>query len=124
MITLTGIAMLLALAQPATHLSILPWTGNDFQTTSTDAAKYRLEVTGPPNATVRLQTSGVADGWLAAFCTPKICSPQRIDFDLPRSGRVTIQFELIREADSAPHQSAATITGGDGASVTVPSAHR
>ena len=124
MITLTGIAMLVALSQSATHLAIQPWTGNDFQTTTTGAAKYRLEVTGQPNATIRLQTSGVADGWLAAFCTPKLCAPQRIDFALPRSGQAIFQFELIRETDTAPHQSAAKITGGDGASVTVPNAYR
>ncbi|HEY6325464.1 MAG TPA: hypothetical protein VIW73_02970 [Candidatus Cybelea sp.] len=116
--------MLLALAQPAAHLSIQPWTGADLQTTSTDAARYRLEVTGRPNATIRLEASNVASGWLAAFCTPKICSPQRYDAVLPRSGQVVLQFELIRESETAPKQSGATITGGDGASVNVPVAHR
>ena len=124
MITLTSIAMLVALAQPATHLSILPWTGNDLQTTSADAVKYRLEITGPPNAAIHLHTSGVADGWLAAFCTPKLCSPQRIDFAMPRSGQSVVQFELIRESDTAPHQSAATITAADGSSISVPAAYR
>ena len=61
---------------------------------------------------------------LAAFCTPKLCAPQRIDFDLPHSGQVTLQFEMIRESDTAPHQSAATITGGDGSSISVPAAFR
>ncbi len=121
---LYGVAVLLALGQPATHLSIQPWTGADLQTTSADAAKYRLEVTGQPNATIRLQASNVAAGWLAAFCTPKICSPQRYDVLLPRSGQVVLQFELIRESDTAPKQSGATITVGDGASVTVPAAYR
>ncbi len=121
---LYDVAVLLALAQPATHLSIQPWTGTDLQTTTTDAAKYRLEVAGRPNATVRLQASNVAAGWLAAFCTPKLCSPQHIDAQLPRSGQAVLQFELIRESDSAPKQSGATITGGDGASVTVPAAYR
>jgi hypothetical protein len=118
------VATLLALAQPATHLSIQPWTGTDLQTTSADAAKYRLEVTGQPNSTVRLEASNVASGWLAAFCTPKVCSPQRYDALLPRSGQVVIQFELIRESDTAPKQSGATITGGDGSSVNVPAAYR
>jgi hypothetical protein len=121
---LTGLAMLLALAQPATHLSIQPWTGADFQITGADTAKYRLEVSGRPNATVRLQASRVASGWIAAFCTPKLCSPQRVEIQLPRSGEAVFQFELIRELDSAPQQSGATITGNDGASVTVPAAYR
>jgi hypothetical protein len=121
---LYDVAVLLALAQPATHLSIQPWTGTDLQTTAPEAAKYRLEVTGPANATVRLEATNVAAGWLAAFCTPKLCSPQRIDAQLPRSGQTVLQFELIRESDNAPKQSGATITGGAGASVTVPAAYR
>lgn len=121
---LYGVAIWVALTQPATHLSIQPWTGTDLQTTTANAAKYRLDVTGRPNTTVRLRASDVADGWLAAFCTPKLCSPERIDAELPRSGEVVLQFELIRESDSAPKHSGATITGGDGASVTVPAAYR
>ena len=115
--------MLLALA-PATHLSIQPWTGNDFQVTTDAAAKYRLEVTGRPNATLRLRAAGVASGWLAAFCTPRLCSPQQIDVKLPPSGDAVFQFELIREADNSPKRSGATITDGDGASVIVPAAYR
>jgi hypothetical protein len=121
---MTLLAMLLALAQPPTHLSVKPWTGSDFQVTSTSAAKYRLEVNGKPNATVSLRALGVAQGWLAAFCTPKLCSPQRVDVQLPHSGQAVFQFELIREADNAPKESGATIAGNDGASVKVPTAYR
>jgi hypothetical protein len=121
---LFSVAIVLALAQPATHLAIQPWTGADLQTTSADAAKYRLEVSGRPNATIRLKASGVAPGWLAAFCTPRLCSPEHIDAELPRSGQVVLQFELIRESTTAPKQSGATISGGDGASVGVPAAYR
>ena len=116
--------MLLVLAQTPAHLSIQPWVGSDFQTTTTAAAKYRLEVSGEPNASVRLRAVGVAPGWLAAFCTPRLCSPQRIDVQLPSSGYAVFQFELIRESDDAPKRSGATITDGDGASVSVPAAYR
>lgn len=115
---------MLALSQPATRLTIQPWTGSDLQRTTTAAAKYRLEVTGKPQAIVHLQASGVANGWLAAFCTPKVCSPQRVEATLPPSGLAVLQFELIRESGTAPKQSGATITGSDGARVTVPAAYR
>lgn len=118
------VAMLVAVTQPGTSLSIQPWTGTDLQTTAPEAAKYRLEVSGRPDATIRLEASNVADGWLAAFCTPKLCSPQRIDAQLTRSGQTVLQFELIRESGSAPTQSGATISADDGASVTVPAAYR
>jgi hypothetical protein len=121
---MTTLAMLIALAQPATHLSVEPWTGSDYQVTTSDAAKYRLEINGKPDSTVRLRALGVAQGWLAAFCTPRLCSPQRIDLALPHSGDAVVQFELIRESDGAPKQSGATITDDGGASVSVPAAFR
>ena len=121
---MTLIAMLLALAQSSTQLSIEPWTGSDFQTTTTGAAKYRLNVSGKPNATLHLQARNVAAGWLAAFCTPRLCAPQRVELTLPHSGDAVVQFELIRESEGAPERSGATITSQDGASVDVPAASR
>jgi hypothetical protein len=121
---MTRFALLLAVVQTVTHLSIEPWTGSDYQTTSTAAAKYRLEVSGKPNASIRLRALGVAPGWLAAFCTPRLCSPQRVDAELPGSGEAVFQFELIRESDGAPKHSGATISADDGASVSVPTAYR
>jgi hypothetical protein len=121
---MTALAMVLALTQSATRLSIEPWTGSDLQVTTSAAAKYRLEVSGKPNASVRLRAVDVAPGWLAAFCTPRVCSPRQIDAQLPRSGDAIFQFELIRESDQAPKRSGATITDDDGASVSVPAAYR
>ena len=89
-LSISAIGVMLALSQPATHLSIQPWTGSELQTTSAAAAKYRLKVTGAPESVVHLQASGVAPGWLAAFCTPKFCSPQRIDVAIPSSGEVRL----------------------------------
>lgn len=116
--------ILLALAPHAVSLSVEPWTGADFQTTGSIAAKYRLEVDGTPNATVRLRAVGVAQGWLAAFCTPQLCSPAGIETRLSRNGGAVLQFELIRESANAPPSSGAVITDGDGASIAVPAAVR
>lgn len=118
------LAVLLAVAQPEVHLAISPWTGSDLQTTSTRAAKYRLQVSGRPNSTVRLSTSGVAAGWLAAFCTPDFCSPKSLDARLPSSGQAVFQFELIRETADAAKASAAIIKESAGAFVHVPEAYR
>jgi hypothetical protein len=117
------LAILLA-AAPVTALSIGPWTGSDFQTTTEGAAKFRLDVSGKPNATLRLRATNVAQGWLAAFCTPHLCSPQEVRVELSPSGSAVLQFELIRESTAAPTASGATITDGAGTSVNVPSASR
>ena len=118
------LAVLLAMAQPEVRLAITPWTGSDLQTTSAHAAKYRLQVSGRPNTTVRLRTSGVAAGWLAAFCTPNFCSPKTLETRIPASGQAVFQFELIRETADAPKASAATISESAGASIHVPEAYR
>ncbi len=117
-------ALLLALAQTPTHLAIAPWTGTDFQTTSLSAAKYRLEVGGKPNGSVHVSARDVAPGWLAAFCTPRLCSPQQLDVQLGGSGQAVLQFELIRESGNAPKRSGATIAIDHGATIRVPEAYR
>jgi hypothetical protein len=63
----------------------------------------------------------VARGWIAAFCTPRLCSPQQVDAVLPASGRSVYAFDLFRETSSAPKQGGVTIRSADGASVRVPS---
>ena len=119
-------ALLIAAAVAATpaRLEIQPWSGKNFVTATTSAARYRLIVSGRPNARVRLQATGVAEGWLGAFCTPTVCAPDHVEVDLPKSGQAVFQFELIREVDSAPGRSGARIVGNDGSSVDVPAASR
>lgn len=108
----------------AIALAIQPWTGNDFQATAAAAARYRLQVSGKPNSVVRLQATGVSDGWIAAFCTPEYCSPQHADVKITRNGQAVVQFELIRETASAPKSSGAKITSTDGSTISVPIAYR
>lgn len=103
----------------AVHLHIERWTGKNFAATTPAAATYRLTVVGTPHTTVELDARNVADGWLAAFCTPQLCSPLSVRFTLPDSGRAVYQFELIREGSDAPKKSGAQIVGG-GTAVSVP----
>lgn len=105
-------------------IGIQPWSGSDPPTATQAAAKYRLTVSGKPGSTVRLNTSEVAQGWIAAFCDMRVCSPTRVSEVIPQSGSVVVQFELIREADDAPHSSGAVITGSDGSRLVVPKASR
>jgi hypothetical protein len=115
----------LLVAPQRTTLDILPWTGNDLPTAVASAsAKSRLEVHGTPGKYLKLTTSGVSDGWLAAFCTATVCSPVNVNVKIPESGELVVQFELIREIDNAPASSAASIHSSDGASVRVPAVTR
>lgn len=102
----------------AVLLTLAPWHGPDVASAPVHAVKYRLTVRGTPGAHVHLRASGVARGWLAAFCTSRICSPEQTWLDLPKSGTGVMQFELIRQADGAAHKSGARIFSDDGSSVT------
>jgi hypothetical protein len=105
-------------------MGLTPWTGTDLPTATQAAAKYRLTISGKPGATLHLQTSGVAAGWIAAFCDTRVCSPTQLTTVIPKSGSVVVQFELIRETDNAPHRSGAIISSSDGSRVVVPQASR
>mgnify|MGYP001163432394 CR=1 FL=1 len=113
------ILLAVAVASSVTHLRVNPWSGASLATATSAAVKYRLRVAGTPNATISLHADGVAKGWLAAFCTPKVCSPMRVDVTLPASGQAVYQFELIREEPGAPAHSGARILSSDGASIIV-----
>ena len=112
--------LLAAAVSATTHLVIEPWRGSNLPTVTSSAQKYRLRVTGTPNATLVLHAGDLAKGWLAAFCTPRVCAPMRVDVTLPATGAAVYQFELIREETGGPAHSGATITSSDGASVSVP----
>ena len=113
-------ALLLAAAVAVpVHLTIAPWTAPRLATVTQTAATFALTVAGRPGTRVRLRATGVASGWIAAFCTPRLCSPERVDVTLPASGRATYEFELIRQDPSAPKRSGARIAGDDGSAVDV-----
>ena len=110
--------MIAALAL-ATHLSIGPWKGADPKNAIEGATKYRLTVTGRPGAHVHLRASGQAEGWIAAFCTDRVCSPGQTMIDLPASGRADVSFELVRDDETAPPKSGlVTVRTDEGDKVT------
>ena len=102
-----------------TTLLLSPWKGADLPTTTSTAVKYRLTVKDVPGADVHLRATGIAEGWIAAFCNNKICSPNQIHQTIPASGSAMLQFELIREDDKASKTSGATIESDGGASIVV-----
>ncbi len=105
-----------------TTLLVAPWKGADLATATTAALKYRLTIEALPATVVHLRATHVAGGWIAAFCDARVCSPGEMHETIPASGSIVLQFELIREEDSAPRTSGAVIETDDGPSVTIPAA--
>lgn len=100
-------------------LLLSPWNGPALPTQSAGALHYRLAVHGAPNSSVRLQARGLATGWIASFCTDRLCSPFRYTVSLDAHGAAVLEFQAIRVDPSAAHRTRATIDAGT-ASVSVP----
>jgi hypothetical protein len=50
---------------------------------------------------VRLRALDVPPGWLASFCTPRVCSPFAVSLPVG-AGVATIQISYVRQTGSAP----------------------
>jgi hypothetical protein len=64
---------------------------------------YTVALRGKPNATVRLRAGGIPNGYIASFCTGRVCAPFRVALALPKSGRESIELQVIENIrGSAP----------------------
>ncbi len=109
-------SILIALA--TTTLAFSPWHGKVLQA-SPGAVQYRLSVHGTPHSTVKLEATGLARGWIASFCTDKVCSPMQYSMELPASGAGAIEFQVIRNDDAAPHKTHVVVRSDAGASAAL-----
>jgi peroxiredoxin/Tfp pilus assembly protein PilF len=82
-------------SRTSTALSFAPWTGPQLPGSSPDTAKYRLVVTGKPGQSVHLQAKDLPKGWIASFCTDRICAPFQVATTLPDSGVKVIEFQVV-----------------------------
>jgi hypothetical protein len=77
-------------------------------------AKFAVQVNGKGGQTVRLRTVGVPAGYVASFCTNRVCAPYHVSFVLPRSGRESIELQLIENVPGARKPRTVTVAA-DGA---------
>jgi peroxiredoxin len=94
-----------------TAVSLTPWTGTDLPGSISSTLKYRLVVSGVPGKDVMLSTSGLPKGWIASFCTDRVCAPFKVTTQVAASGVKVIEFQLIpdgpnRKASATVHVNA------------------
>lgn len=61
---------------------------------------YAVRVEAPAGSIVRLSALDVPRGWIASFCTPRVCSPFHVTLPV-RNGTGTIQISYVRSAAHA-----------------------
>jgi hypothetical protein len=101
-----------SLVLAALVLSLSPWRGPALPTAASAAAKYRLDVRGSAHQSVHLRVVNLPAGWMAAFCTPRFCSPLRYTMTLGGLGRGSMEFEAIRLDPHAGKRVHLTVAGG------------
>jgi peroxiredoxin len=101
----------------STALSFAPWTGPQLPGSAPDTAKYRLVVTGKPGQSIRLHAVDLPKGWIASFCTDRICAPLQVATTLPDSGVKVIEFQVVPpDAKSLGHVPSVRVVVTDGKS--------
>ena len=105
----------LGLSKPVTTttVSLAPWTGADLPGSVESTFKYRLVVADVVGANVALHASGVPKGWVASFCTDRVCSPFKVSVAIPQSGVKIIEFQLV-PPDEKAKIGRVRVTGTDG----------
>lgn len=61
---------------------------------------FAVRVHGPAQSTAHLVAVGVPRGWIASFCTARVCSPFRVALPL-HAGTATIQLSYARTGAAA-----------------------
>jgi hypothetical protein len=98
----------------ATTVSLTPWTGADLPGSIPNTVKYRLVVAGQAGKSVALHAAGVPKGWIASFCTDRVCAPFKVSVALPDSGVKVIEFQLV-PPDAKSVTPRVRVIGNDGA---------
>ena len=96
-------------------LSLAPWTGADLPGSIPSTIKYRLVATGPVGKLMNLHASGLPKGWIASFCTDRVCAPNRVRFTVPASGVKVIEFQVIPDGPKPESAPIVTIDASAGA---------
>jgi peroxiredoxin len=112
-----GVLALDLTSSSKTTLSLAPWTGAELPGSVPNTIKYRLVVAGAAGKSVALHAADVPKGWVASFCTDRVCAPFKVSVAIPASGVKIIEFQLVPPvANAAPGK--VRVIGTDGAATS------
>jgi peroxiredoxin len=107
------VALGLAAPGDGAAVSLAPWTGPELPGSVPNTIKYRLVVAGVAGHNVALKAADVPKGWVASFCTDRICAPFKVSVLIPDSGVKVVEFQLVPPQAKAPAPRVRVI-GSDG----------
>lgn len=117
---------MIVLAALAVGISLAPYHGPLLPGSEPGTAKFGVHLQGTPSSRVRLRVADLPAGWLASFCTNRVCAPLRVTLTLPRDGKQLIELQVIQNEGrtAAPRVVTVLATGGTRASIPFSAATR
>jgi peroxiredoxin len=94
-------------------VSLAPWTGPEAPGSIPNTIKYRLVVADAAGRDVSLVASDVPKGWVASFCSDRVCAPFKVKVAIPESGVKVVEFQLVPPTGKPPAPKV-RVTGSDG----------
>ncbi len=79
-------------------LSLAPSRGRVSGDDADGATRYRVAVVATPGRSVVLEAADVPPGWVASFCSERLCTPNRTTVIVPRSGVKLLELTLVPPA--------------------------
>ncbi len=95
-------------------LFIGPFTGPALSGSDPATAKFSVHVRGRPAQQVRVRAVDVPIGYIASFCTARVCAPFAVTVTLPRSGGLVLELQIIENRAGTAKPSRVTVAA-DGA---------
>ncbi len=111
-------SMLHAVAAALT-LALAPYHGPALRGAVPASRSFALAVHGAPRAHVHLRAVAVPNGFIASFCTPRICAPFAVPLTLDASGGAAIELQIVRNDEHAPAPRTVRVRSDDGATVAI-----
>ena len=111
---------MIVLAALALGIALGPYHGPPLSGSVPGTAKIGVALSGTPGARVRLHVGGLPKGWIASFCTDRVCAPFKVGLVLPATGRQLIELQVIANDERAPAPRTIVVRSADGARASIP----
>jgi peroxiredoxin len=98
----------------AAAVTLAPWTGPELPGSIPNTIKYRLVVAGNAGKTIALRASDVPKGWVASFCSDRVCAPFHVDVAIPENGVKIVEFQLVPPGATSGVPKVRVTGSGDG----------